>query len=214
MLELVKHETSPAESPLGGLYTAGVFGVSADPGVSLAERSGIGVVQLACWRGAEAAFADQMREAAGISLPLQPNGAITSAQGDVLWVGPRRWLLITDVQKLGALESSLRTQIGIKTGCVLDLSGGRSVFSLAGPKVKSMLAKLLPLDLASKRLAPGRCAQSAISRIGVVLHVVDDNAFDLIVYRGLARHLWEILFDASLEFSVAIMPGNQGRGGG
>jgi heterotetrameric sarcosine oxidase gamma subunit len=196
---------SPASlSALAALYRVGPFGTAGALGVTLGECTGLAMAQISAFRDRETEVAPIVDRLLGLSLPSRPNTAVTSAIARILWIGPSRWLIVASGWTSHELAFELASAIPDDAAAVVDLSAGRSVLSLSGPRTRSVLAKLLPLDLSSKRFPSGSCAQSSIAHIGVLLHAADADTFELFVYRGFARHLWEVLIDASLEFGGVV----------
>lgn len=77
---------SPASlSALAALYRVGPFGTAGALGVTLGECTGIAKAQISAFRDCEAEVAPIVDRLLGLSLPLRPNTAITSAKARILW---------------------------------------------------------------------------------------------------------------------------------
>jgi sarcosine oxidase subunit gamma len=114
-----------------------------------------------------------------------------------LWLGPGRWLL-------GLPARAQRPQApGLS---VVDLSHGRWVLRLAGPAARTVLAGGCLLDLSADGLPPGRCAQTLLFRVPVLLHAVAAETVDLYAPRSYALALWEHLMAESLPHGLQVGP--------
>jgi sarcosine oxidase subunit gamma len=170
------------------------------PGLSLTERSGIEIVQVATWPTGLEETARILTETVGVPPAGNPNAVATGAETSILSIGPGRWWVVRPAAS--PLAATLAASLPKDIAAVLELSAGRCVFVVSGARSRDLLAKYLPLDLAGAELSPGHCAQSAMAHIGVLVHVRGAEAFELFVTRSFARHLWEILSDAALEFAT------------
>jgi len=166
----------------------------------LAERAGLEMVQVSAWPATVDKVLQALSEIIGVYPPEQPNTVASREQTNVLWLGPDRWLIVKPAESGRDLVSELAERLPSDTAAVVELSAGRCVFAISGARSRGVLAKYLPLDLSRSNFPSGRCAQSAMAHIGVLVHAEGEDAFEIFVYRGFARHLWEILTDAALEF--------------
>jgi sarcosine oxidase gamma subunit len=67
-------------------------------------------------------------------------------------------------------------------------------------------------DLDTSVFPVGTSAPTALHRIGVIIHLVDNEpTFDIYVYRGFAVSLWEILLTTALEFGCEVLPMERAR---
>jgi len=113
----------------------------------------------------------------------------------VFALSPSEWWLVSSGTPVAEL-SALRT---------VDLSEGRTVMRLAGPRARDVLAKGCGLNLHPSVFAAGRCTQTSVTHIGCVLHHVDATTWDFYVPRSYARHFWEWLTDAASEFGSEVL---------
>ena len=136
-------------------------------------------------------------EAVGPALPSQPNTATESA----LWLGPDEWLICGDTDPAPALLEAVK---GLHA-TVTDVSEARAVIGLSGPHARDVLAKGCPLDLHPREFGPGRCAQSVLGQVAIILHQRDATpTYDIHVARSYAGYLWTWLEDAAEEYGLAV----------
>lgn len=171
-----------------------------DRGVTLAERTGLEMTQISAWPATSAEVSRILNGALGVWPPIKPNTVANRGHIKILWLGPDRSLIVRPADRQQDLPSGLAARLATDIATVVDLSAGRCVFSLSGALSRDVLAKLLPLDLSESEFPVGCCAQSAMAHVGVLVHAEGRDAFEIFVHRGFARHLWDTLADAALEF--------------
>ncbi|WP_170294677.1 sarcosine oxidase subunit gamma [Roseospira navarrensis] len=163
-------------SPLAGIAMPATL-----PDATLTERTGLTLLHVDAGRG------PMPERIASLALPTVPD---TSDMPDcedgpaALWIGPGRWMLVfpKGVQPIQAPGLT-----------VVDLSHARCVLRLAGPGTWGVLARGCLLDLTRETFDAGRCAQTQMHGIPVLLHAVDFDTVDVHVPRSYALDLWERL---------------------
>jgi sarcosine oxidase subunit gamma len=190
----------PRRSPLEGSFEVGRrrAGPPDEPGVNIAERRGLALVQAIARRGKEPAAAERL------GLDPAPGRASPVEAGTALWIAPGAWLVVAEGQDDGELYRRLRERFeGL--AAVVDQGHGRAVLRLSGRRARDVLAKGCRLDLHPRVFRPGMCAQTAIAQIGVLLHQVDERpTYDLYVAAGYAVDFFEWLAASAAEFGGRI----------
>lgn len=161
------------------------------------------MVQVSAWPDTAEWAARVIANTIGVSPPTKPNTVGAAGQMRILWLGPHRWLVVGPREPTRDLSTELAAVLPADVAAVVDLSAGRRVFSITGARARDLLAKELPIDLHPASFPPGHCLQSAMARIGVLIHAVERDRFDVFVYRAFARHFHEVLVDAAMEFDAA-----------
>ncbi len=181
---------------------------AAEAGVRLGERPFRGMIALRGDAG-DPAFLAAVEDAVGLVPPTAPNTIAATGDGlpRILWLGPDEWLVVTAEGVEAGLVHRLSESLGGRHAAVVDVSDGRTVIALAGPRARDVLAKGCPLDLHPRAFAPGRCAQTLLAKAAVILDQVDDApGFEIYVPRSFADYLWRWLEDAAEEYGIAIAP--------
>jgi heterotetrameric sarcosine oxidase gamma subunit len=173
--------------------------------VILTERTGLEMAQISAWPAASRGVFRILTEVLDVPPPELPNTVANQGQTKILWLGPNRWLIVRPT-KSHDLASELAARLPFDSAAVVELGAGRCVFAVSGPRARDVLVKHLPLDLSASQFSVGRCAQSAIAHIGVLIHAEGQDRFELFVYRSFAQHLWTVLTDAALEFGLEVQP--------
>jgi sarcosine oxidase, subunit gamma len=137
-----------------------------------------------------------VERALGAALPLAPNTAVRSGAVDVLWMGPDEWLVVAPGGD--RVVPRLRAATEGHHATVVDVSAQRTIVELSGSAAGEVLAKGCSLDLHPRAFGPGRCAQTALARAGVIL-LPRGDAWWILVRASFAEYLGEWLLDASAE---------------
>ncbi|MBB4287135.1 sarcosine oxidase subunit gamma [Roseospira goensis] len=182
-------------SPLAEHWGPGRHGASdGPPGVTATERR-----DRALWH-VDAGRAAAPATLAGLTLPRMPNTGTAPEGPDgpaALWLGPGRWLLVLPPRAPRPAAAGLS---------VVDLSHGRCVLRLVGPAVRTVLAGGCLLDLSVDGLPAGRCAQTLLFAVPVLLHAGTAETVDIHVPRSYAVALWETLSTEALVHGLEVCP--------
>jgi sarcosine oxidase subunit gamma len=138
----------------------------------------------------------------GVGLPLAPNTWVARPGGQVVWLGPDEWLVTDAAQRPEALEAALRAAVVPHGGAAVDVSAQRTAVRLRGRHARALLATGCSLDLHPSAFGAGRCAQTALGQVGIVLLALDARAGDyrILVRPSFAAALADWLLDAAVEF--------------
>jgi sarcosine oxidase subunit gamma len=134
------------------------------------------------------AAAARVESLLGGHLPVEPN---TAAAG-VLWLGPDEWLLVDrglgEAQLLQALAGE---------GAAVELSANRCAVTVEGEDARDVLSSCCSLDLHPRAFGPGRCVQTLVAGVPVILEATGPEAFRLLVRPSFAAHVRDWLVDAA-----------------
>ncbi len=194
-------------SALAPAYRAGSFGAShaAGPGIVLAERRKLAMVQVAAIGGEIEATRRGITTAVGLTPDAQPNRAVASERTSVLWVGPGRWLVVEPERADANLEALLRSALPASQTALIDLSSSRTVLRIAGPSARDLLAKGCAIDLHPEAFSAGACAQSLLGHVAMLVHAVDDApTLDIYVARSFGLTVWEWLTELAAEYGYRV----------
>lgn len=137
------------------------------------------------------------------TLPVEPNTVHGGPDGAVLWLGPDEWLVIGSPNSEAGLESRLRAALaaGVPDApvSIVDVSANRTTLELSRPDARAILAGGCSIDLHPRAFGPGHCAQTLVSRAGVILWqtaVEPAPTYRLLVRPSFAAYLAAWLTDA------------------
>ena len=189
-------------SALGGLAVPGRYGrPGGEPGVTIAERVGLGLATLAARKGAPLRAA--VKAAYGVDLP-DGSAIVHGLNVSFIGYGPGQWLAVSETFANEALARDLAQRLkGLAS--ISDQSGGRTVLRLSGQRAREVLAKGLPIDLHPSVFGPGSTATSTISLMGVQLWQVDDApTYDMAIFRSVSASFWRWLTASAGEFGYEV----------
>jgi sarcosine oxidase, subunit gamma len=190
-------------SALAETYQRGDLGAARDgvPGIIIAERRPLAMVQVAALSGAAAAVRAGIAAALGLTVAATPNHAARKDGVTILWVGPDRWLVVEPERPGRELGARLNEALTGTSATLTDLSHARTVFRIAGCSSRDLLAKGCGVDFHPRAFPVGQCVQSLLGHVGALLHAVDEApSFDLYVARSYALTVWEWLTESATEY--------------
>lgn len=180
-------------SALQGHLTPGRFGVEGTPGIALCAIEGLQLHQVAVWPGSIASMGVELAALLDSSNAATPGQAVGDADCALLRVEPLKWWLV------GTAPPALDPQ----QGATLDLSHSRTRIRISGKSAADLLGRLLPLDLREQHFPIGSVASSAIHHVGVTLWR-NEQGYELLVPRGYAVSVWEVVLQTALQFGVEV----------
>ena len=141
---------------------------------------------------------DEIAEAIGFELPIEPNSVTGAADHQALWLGPDEWLVVGPPGTEVDLVRILRSALGDRVGAIVDVSAARTTLELAGSRAREILESGCSLDLHPRAFGPGSCAQTLVARAQVILQPLDDEpTYRLYVRPSFAAYLAAWLSDAA-----------------
>lgn len=181
-------------SALEGHYQTGRFGAEGDAGVTLTEVRDLVLHQVAAWPETMAAAGAKAAKAVGAKSAPGPGAASVGPKGVLLRIEPLKWWLFgAEVPELTAAE-----------GATLDLSHARTHLRVSGPDAATLLNRDLPIDLRDASFPVGSVAASVFHHVGITVWR-SDAGYDLLVPRGFALSLWEVLAEGAAQFGGEVV---------
>ena len=138
-------------------------------------------------------FMGAVKKVLGVDLPKTPRTSATWGDVKALWLSIDQWLILCSRAKASELASQLVTELSSVHSLVVDVSDMRAILRLEGDGVREVLLKGSSLDLLSDDYAPGTVRRMRFAEIAALLHVVEDNVFDVYVFRSYADYAWDFL---------------------
>lgn len=187
------------------LHPPGMLGVGDGqaPGVRLTEHRLESLIQVTAFAPCVAQAASMLTDLIGVSLPAD-NRFTVNASVSVRNVAPGTWLVCAGPGALhdpDALRMKLR---GVAT--VVDLTHARTAFRISGLASVKTLIKFCSIDLAGTAFPSGSATNTRFGHVGMTLARLDDDpTFEILVYRGYAVHVFELLLESAAEFGVELV---------
>jgi heterotetrameric sarcosine oxidase gamma subunit len=160
-----------AKSPLSGTdpVTVGCL--------RLSERMLGPITSVAIFPGQEKAAAKALKPL-GLAFPA-PNTFTTAGDATLVWTARNQAFLI------GILAPAT-----LQAAALADQSDGWAGLRLEGPTAADALMRLYPLDLRLQSFPQGTCARAPLNHMQSILLRSAPYAFDLLVFRSMARTAW------------------------
>ena len=182
------------------------------PGLVVRECRGEYSASLVARRGMAQRLAAAAVATFGVPLPTTPR-AVTGRGVTFLWAGPAQWLVETDAPDreiedlLGAAFDGLAS--------ICEQSDSRIVLELAGPRVREVLAKGLPIDLHPDHFRTGDVALTAVAHVGVHLRqTTAAPSYRLAVVRSYFGSFCHWLASSAAEFGCVVLAPGPGAAAG
>ena len=147
--------------------------------VTLAEVEVGPITSLAVFPGGAKAVAKGLKTL-GLAMP-EPNTFTEKKGARIVWTGRDQAFLI------GIAPPEL------EGAAVTDQSDGWAVLGLSGAAAVDVLARLVPVDLRLAAFPVGRAIRTQLNHMNVVTLRVGDHAFEILVFRSMARTAWHEL---------------------
>lgn len=180
-------------------------------GIILSERPQSGLINI---RGdaSDARFAAAIEKSIKLSPPTAPNTVVGKPTATrLMWLSPDEWMVIT---RPGGTERALKAlQKNLKAtdlhSSVTDTTEARTCIRVSGPRAREVISKGCSIDLHPSAFGSGQCAQTVVSRVGVMLTQTASTkthqpTYELYPLRSFATYLWNWLEDASAEYGVKV----------
>ncbi len=138
-------------------------------------------------------FMAAVKKVLGLDLPKTPRTSISWGDVKALWLSIDQWLVLCSRAKASELTANLVAELSGIHSLVVDVSDMRAVLRLEGEGVREVLLKGSSLDLLSDDYEAGTVRRMRYAEIAALLHVVEDDVFDIYVFRSYADYAWEFL---------------------
>ena len=146
---------------------------------------------------------DSAREKLQLAMPLEVEGSDPRS----LWLGPDRWLLVSDSTSPDTIITSCtRALAGILHNAV-DYSAALAAFRLTGPEARQLLATGTGIDLRSGKFPVDSCCRTRLAQIAAVIVAEAPETYNVYVDRSYETYLADWLAEsASIYFSYRADP--------
>ncbi|MCZ0738842.1 sarcosine oxidase subunit gamma [Phreatobacter sp. AB_2022a] len=198
----------PAWAPQGAwadILAAGRHGAAGGgAGLTVTPLEGFGLALVLADRDPGAGGAAAVLQGLHGAAPPRRPRLSTGTLFDLVAIGPGRWLAVSADR---AIAATLAAALG-SHGAVSDQSDGLALVRLAGPAVRSVLAKGCPVDLHRQAFAVGAAAATMIGHVNTTLWRRPDRGadpvFELAVTRSMAGSLGDWLLASAAADGCAI----------
>ncbi len=190
------------QSPLGKAYVPGDHGNAAGGvGVTIRERRNLSIIQVTAWSDTIPAVLTAIGSATGLVLQNKAGLGRVAGEKSVFGFAPGRYFIVGATPEL---ELRLRSVIAPDLATIIDLTHGRTVIRVSGPRAEWVLSKLFAIDF-SEHAFPIAYGRATLHHdIHTNIQRIDDETFDLYVFRTFARSFWQTLGHAAEEVGYRV----------
>lgn len=180
----------------------GVEGAEGRRALRLGEAANSHLVQLGVYPGGEARVAAEVLTVLGGRLPDSPVSAAVIGSHLTMRIAPDQyWILGGE----SGLETRLRRAIPAEAGCVTSLDGARTRLLLEGPAARTLLGRLVAIDLDPAVFPISAFAQTGIHHVAGLLLRANEDRYEFLAPRTFAASTLEVLLDAACSFGYEIV---------
>lgn len=201
-----------SEAPVRMLAPGRSGRAAGPPGLVVRECGGERSASLVARRGAARRVSEAALAAFGVSLPATPR-AVVAHGVTFLWAGPAQWIV-----EAAAADQEIEDFLGSAfsgLASICEQSDSRIVLEVAGPRVREVLAKGLPIDLHPEHFRTGDVALTAVAHVGVHLRqTTAAPSYRLAVARSYFGSFCHWLVSSAAEFGCEVVaPGTRAAAG-
>jgi len=168
--------------------------------IGVREITGHGMIDL---RGdaKDRKFMAAAKSALGFELPKAPRTSVTWGDMKALWLSIDQWLIVCPLDRCSELLANLRRHLASIHSLAVDVSDMRAIVRLEGPGAREVLLKGTSLDLLGNDYKPGTCRRMRYAEIAALLDIVEEDVFDIYVFRSYADYAWDYILATSRKGS-------------
>ena len=173
-------------------YKIGKYPFEENIEIIFSENRNLIIQQIAAWpdeiSNLEKLFADKLG-----SQPVDFNRGENFKNNSLWRMEPSKWWMIGST-----------IEVPENVGTSLELSHAFTSITIEGEKSDVLLNRHLPLDLRLDNFPINSSASSAIHHVSVKLFRIYNKEFRLLIPRGFALSIWEILLESASQFGYEI----------
>jgi len=172
--------------PLDRVWVPGRYGAPVtpeNPGFRLERTTPVALVQISLFPGQEKKALTALKKAGIKALPETGHSEL-SATLSIYALGSGRYQVESSSMDL---QDKLSKAISSEIGSVTDLSSARTVLTVSGPDVETVLAKGIAIDLHQHSFSIGTVAQTSVHHMPVMIVRLADEQFRLFAFSTYAE---------------------------
>jgi sarcosine oxidase, subunit gamma len=146
-------------------------------------------------------FMAAAKKVLGVEVPKAPRSSASWGDIQVLWLSIDQWLVLCPRGKALQLHVDLVDALQGIHSLAVNVSDMRAVIRLEGDGCREVLMKGSSLDLLDGSYTPGAVRRMRFAEIAALLHIVEDDAIDIYVFRSYADYAWAFLLKAARKGS-------------
>ena len=135
-------------------------------------------------------------QATGAAFPKQGACAFQGDKG-IAWMSPDEVLLLVPHSDADDCVAKIETALKGSHFLAQNVSDARAVFQIEGPKVREVLAKLVPVDMSPAAFPVGHFRRTRLAQVAAAFSLKSEHTAELICFRSGAGYVFDILKDAA-----------------
>ena len=130
---------------------------------------------------------------------MQLADALCASGGDPqsLWLGPDRWLLVSESKSALAIIDHCEQKIRRCLYSAVDYSAALALFRVTGPGARTLLASGTGLDLRAEQFPIGTCSRTKLAQVAAIIVAVGPAHYDVYVDRSFESYLGNWLAESA-----------------
>ena len=114
-----------------------------------------------------------------------------------MWLGPDRWLLVSDSMPAANIIRDCNKALGEYLHNAVEYSAALECFRIAGVGAGRLLATGSGIDFRPDKFKIGSCCRTRLAQVSAVIVATMEDQFDIYVDRSYGRYLVNWLADTS-----------------
>ena len=181
-------------STLDTIYTPGKNPFNNNTNITFKELVNLNLKQITCWPNTYSDTENFFKKELNINHLPNFNRGVLDSEFSIWRMEPLKWWI---------LDNNL--SVPEELGTSLDMSHAFTCIHISGNKSSLLLNRHLPIDLREKIFPEASSASAAIHHVSIKLLKFSANNYYLLIPRGFALSIWEILLETSKQFGYEIL---------
>ena len=128
----------------------------------------------------------------GRDFPKAGEAKVEGRKG-LCWMSPDEVLILLEHDHTAEARAQIAAALDGVHHLATDVSDARAMFTLEGPFVREVLAKLAPVDLHPDAFPPGRFRRSRLGQVAAAFWLTEDTKARIICFRSVADYAFNLL---------------------
>ena len=174
-------------------------------GISIEEKDLLGKINLR-GKSTDKEFMKNVGSILDLVLPIEANVRVSNNNISIIWLSPDEWLIETPIGETQKVLMLLKSTLNPQKTAVTDITFNRTVLSLKGDNVFTLLSKFLVLNLEEVLKTNYSVAQTIFIKIPILLvrnnNKNETTSIDIHLNRSHAKYVYELLVDGSKILNI------------
>ena len=181
-------------SALDSNYIPGKYHIQNNTNIIFKECNNLHLQQIACWSHTLLDLEKFFQKEFSLDSCPNFNKGVINKEFSLWRMEPLKWWLMNK-----------NINLSLDLGTTLDMSHAFTCLHISGDEASLLLNRHLPIDLRENIFLNASSASSAIHHVSIKLLKFSANNYYLLIPRGFALSIWEILLETSKQFGYEIL---------